>query len=118
MDKRVFDYANITYFKMVGKGMDNGERDSIEHGTTLVCVPIKVGDLIRGDIVVAESSGKVVVGVVDNIGKRVVALSRYNPKCRGVRIPTRLSRFYLVLETRCKKAGAYDGVLICLNGFA
>lgn len=118
MAEREFDYANITYFAMVGDGMDNGKSDGIKDGETLVCVPIKSGDLIVGDVVVVKSSGKVVVGVVDNIGKRFVILSRNNPDFGKANIPTRLSRFYLVLESRRKRAGAYDGVLICLKGLA
>lgn len=118
MAKREFDYDRITYFTMVGDVMDDGKRDGIENGATLVCVPIKVGDLICGDVVVVKSSGKGIVGVVDNVGKRFVTLSRNNPECGKVNIPTRLSKFYLVIETRHKKAGAYDGVTIGFRGLA
>lgn len=114
MKGREFDYAKITYFTMVSDGMDDGSIDSISKGDTMVCVPINVGDLNSGDIVVVMSSGKMVIGVVDNVGKGFVSLSRYNPRYGKVRIPTRLSRFYLVLESRRKR----DGVTIGLMGLA
>ncbi len=106
---------------MVGDSMNNGKRNAIGAGDTMVCVPIKVGELICGDIVVVKSSGKVVVGVVESIGKAFVTLSRYNPRFggeRNLRILSRRTTFYLVLETQRKRAAAYDGLMVCLKGLA
>ena len=115
---RKLDYDNMAYFRMVGDSMDNGGKESIEDGTTMVCVPVKVCDLMFGDIVAVKASGKTIVGIVCNIGKGVVTLSRYNPRFGEVKTLTRLSKFFLVLETRRKRGGAYDGVLVCLKGLA
>lgn len=118
MESRKLDYGNIAYFKMVGDSMNNGLRNAIGNGDTLVCAPIKVGELVIGDMVAVESSESVVVGVVDNVGKSFVTLSRLNPRFGNKRILVRRTTFYLVLETRRKMAAAYDGILICLKGLA
>lgn len=112
---RKFDYDNIAYFRMVGNAMDNGGKGSISNGEIMICVPVGICDLDCGDVVVAKAYGKLLVGIVDNIEKGKITLSRYNPHFGAVSIPTRLSKFYLVLETRYKKAAAYDGLIFNLQ---
>ena len=102
------------YFKMSDRCMDDGLRHSILFGDTIVCVPVKVGDIATGKEVAVIADGRLTVGVVSKIERGFVELSPYNPLFSKKRILTRCAEFYLIVETRHKR----DGEFIFMGGLA
>ncbi|MBR6262577.1 MAG: hypothetical protein IKR05_05105 [Prevotella sp.] len=113
---RKLDYEKRRDFTMVGDSMDNGSKDSICNGDTMVCVPMKANDIVEGDTVLISTTARTIVGVVSVVGSRSVTLSWNNGG--RVTVSTRGAVFYLVIETRHKRSGYYDGLAVCFRGMA
>lgn len=113
---RKLDYEKRRDFTMVGDSMDNGSKDSICNGDVMVCVPMEVNGIMEGDTVLVCTSIRTVVGVVCGVSRRSVTLSWNNGG--RVTVSTRGAVFYLVIETRHKRSGYYDGMAVCFRGMA
>ncbi len=112
MDSRYF------HFMMNDNSMDDGKKHSISKGDIMVCTPIVLGNINVGDVIVARIDKRIVVGIVERKANGVVITSPYNPTSVSNRILTRRAEFYLVVETRHKRGGSFDDMVICLRGIA